>query len=199
MQRTLEISIPTDWSEISIAKYMKYGNIDTSDVTNNLSAIISILCDVPLEVVEVMKMTDIKRIYDNLHKLISKPVNKDIIKTIEVDGIIYGYHPKLDELTMGEYVDIETFASENELAKMLSVLYRPITKQQGNRYDIEPYDSDVHVDNHHKFSKLSVNIGNPIAVFFWSLGKKLQSSFQSSFARLEENQMVMDGSQSLTD
>jgi hypothetical protein len=144
-----------------------------------------------------MKLKDLKKIQANLQKLIGKPVNKDIINKIDINGVKYGFHPNLDDLTMGEFVDIETYAKENDIAKMMSVLYRPIVKEQGNRYDIEPYDFDVHSENSIHFEKLSINVGNAIAVFFWTLGKEQLKTFHQSSKVVEKNQLVqtMDGLQ----
>jgi hypothetical protein len=91
-------------------------------------------------------------------------------------------------MTMGEFVDVETYAKENNIAKMMSVLYRPIVKEKGNRYDIEPYDFDVHSENSLHFEKLSINIGNAIAVFFWNLGKELLNNFHQSSSQKVKNQ-----------
>ena len=74
---------------------------------------------------------------------------------------MFGFHPKIDDLTLGEYVDIETFAKENDLASMMSILYRPITEEQGNRYNIEPYQTS-HIENRKHFEKLSINVANAI-------------------------------------
>jgi len=189
MKKTLKIAIPTDWSDVSIRKYVNY--IDSvKDVDQEKELVvktISSLCNIPGQVVEVMKLKDLKKIQSSLQKLISKPVNKDIINKIDINGVIFGFHPNLDEMTMGEFVDVETYAKENNIAKMMSVLYRPIVKEQGNRYDIEPYDFDVHSENSLHFEKLSINIGNAIAVFFWSLGKELLNNFHQSSNQKAKN------------
>ena len=94
-------------------------------------------------------------------------------------------------MTFGEYIDLDTFVGKTEdLHKAMGVLYRPITKEQGNKYDIEPYNFDVHSLNAKKFEGLSINIGNPIAVFFWNLGKKLLDNFHQSSKEVEKNQSV---------
>lgn len=199
MKKTIEINIPTDWSDVSIEKYVKYNQSmkDLDDEKEIIVKTISILCNVPGNVVEVMKLKDLKKIQENLQKLISKPVNKDIINKIDINGVKYGFHPNLDEMTMGEFVDIETYAKENDIAKMMSVLYRPITKETGNRYNIEPYDFDKHQDNANQFQRLSINIGNAIAVFFWTLGKEQLKTFHQSLKVDQKNQSVptMDGLQ----
>tara|TARA_R110000787_G_scaffold101303_3_gene206670 strand:- start:1855 stop:2454 length:600 start_codon:yes stop_codon:yes gene_type:complete len=199
MKKTFEITIPTDWSDVTIKKFIKYNDSlkDLEDERQIIIKTISILCDISEHIVEVMKLKDLKKIQANLQKLIGKPVNKDIINKIDINGVKYGFHPNLDDLTMGEFVDIETYAKENDIAKMMSVLYRPIVKEQGNRYDIEPYDFDVHSENSIHFEKLSINVGNAIAVFFWTLGKEQLKTFHQSSKVVEKNQLVqtMDGLQ----
>lgn len=188
MKETIEIKVPTDWAEVSIDKYTKYCEAvkDLKDETEIINHTISILCDISIDIIPYVKIKDLKAIQKSLHKLISKPVNKDIISKININNEVFGFHSKLDEMTMGEYVDIETFSKENDLAKVLSILYRPIVKEQGNRYDIEPYDSDVHLRNAEKFKNLSINIANPVAVFFWSLGNKQLSNFHQSLEKAQE-------------
>ena len=199
MKKTFEITIPTNWSDVTIKKFIKYNDSlkDLEDERQIIIKTISILCDISEHIVEVMKLKDLKKIQANLQKLIGKPVNKDIINKIDINGVKYGFHPNLDDLTMGEFVDIETYAKENDIAKMMSVLYRPIVKEQGNRYDIEPYDFDVHSENSIHFEKLSINVGNAIAVFFWTLGKEQLKTFHQSSKVVEKNQLVqtMDGLQ----
>ena len=47
------------------------------------------------------------------------------------------------------------------------------------------------------FEKLSINVGNAIAVFFWTLGKEQLKTFHQSSKVVEKNQLVqtMDGLQ----
>lgn len=188
MTDTLEIKVPTDWEEVSIDKYVKYCEAvkDLENESEIIKQTISILCDIPIDIISHVKIKDLKAIQKALHKLISKPVNKDIISKININDKVFGFHPKLDDMTMGEYVDIETFSKENDLAKVLSVLYRPIVKEQGNRYDIEPYDADVHLLNEDMFKSISINVANPVAVFFWSLGNKQLTNFQQSLEKAEK-------------
>lgn len=198
MKKTFEISIPTEWEDVSIEKFVKYSQAvnDLDDDQEIVVKTISILCSIAEEVVEVMKMKDLQKIQTNLQKLISKPINKEIINKINIEGTMYGFHPKLDEMTMGEFVDVETYAKENDFAGMMSVLYRPIIETQGNRYDVEPYDTDLHSSNSEKFKQLSINIGNAIAVFFWGIGKAQLHHFHRYSEKVEKEvlQTTMDGS-----
>jgi hypothetical protein len=199
MKKTFEISIPTEWDEVSVLKYQKYTSAvkDLTDDDEITRQTISVLCDIPISVISHIKLKDLKVIQKGLQKLISKPVNKQIINKINIDDKMFGFHPKIDDLTMGEYVDIETFAKENDLASMMSVLYRPITEEQGNRYNIEPYHTN-HIDNRKHFEKLSINVANAIVVFFWDLGNQQLKNIHQYLKETEKNlhPVDMDGLQS---
>lgn len=189
MKKTFEISIPTDWEEVSVLKYQKY-TLAVKDLTDEeeiTKQTISVLCDIPIDVISHIKLKDLKVIQKSLHKLINKPVNKQIINKINIDDKMFGFHPKIDDLTLGEYVDIETFAKENDLASMMSILYRPIIKTQGNRYDIEPYHIN-HLENRKHFEQLSINVANAIVVFFWNLGNQQLKNIHQ-FLKQPENKL----------
>lgn len=199
MKKTFEVSIPTDWSEITMKKFEKYHKAvkDLEDEHDKIIKTISTLCDIDEAVVEVMKLSDLYKIQSGLQKLISKPINRKVINKIEIDGKTFGFHPKIDEITMGEFVDVEEYAKDNDMAKMMSVLYRPITKTEGNRYDIEPYDISTHEKNAELFANLSINVGNAIAVFFWNLGREQlnNSLLYSEKEAKEQHLQIMDGLQ----
>ena len=199
MKKTFEISIPTEWDEVSVEKYQQYTSAvkDLTDEDEITKHTISVLCDIPINVISHLKLKDLRAIQESLHKLISKPVNKQIMNKINIEGKMFGFHPKIDDLTMGEYVDIETFAKHNDLASMMSVLYRPITEEQGNRYNIEPYHLS-HNDNTKFFKKLSINVANAVVVFFWNLGTQQLNNIQQSLKETKNNlhPVDMDGLQS---
>lgn len=200
MKKTFEISIPTDWSEISVEMYYDYMQRikDVEDQRQIIKSTISSMCNLSEDVVDLMKLKDLKQISEGLQKLQSKPINKEIITKIVIDGKTFGFHPNLDEMTMGEFVDLEEFAKINDIPKMMSILYRPIVKEDGNRYNIEPYDSEVHIDNWHEFKNMSINIANGMMFFFWNLGIKSLKDLVQSLKEKEGNlhQVDMGGLQS---
>ena len=56
-------------------------------------------------------------------------------------GVEYGFIPVLDDMTLGEYVDLdENFTDWDKMHKAMSVLFRPIKLKKGDRYQIEEYD-----------------------------------------------------------
>ena len=116
-------------------------------------------------------------IYLKLAELISIPVNKEIFYKIKINGVKYGFHPCLDEMTLGEFVDIEENAKDGVLSfhKVMSVLYRPIIEEEGNKYKIEPYEAS-HMDNAKLFQEINIDTINGVMLFFYNLGNRLLSS-----------------------
>ena len=73
MKKTFEISIPTDWEEVSVLKYQKY-TLAVKDLTDEeeiTKQTISVLCDIPIDVISHIKLKDLKVIQKSLHKLIT--------------------------------------------------------------------------------------------------------------------------------
>ena len=49
--------------------------------------------------------------------------------------------PDLDELSFGEYIDLDTYLGDWEnIHDAMNVLYRPINSKKGDRYTIQEYD-----------------------------------------------------------
>ncbi|QDP56707.1 MAG: hypothetical protein Unbinned3205contig1001_42 [Prokaryotic dsDNA virus sp.] len=194
MKKSFELLIPTEWSEISIKQYTDYIKSVTENDSDEdyMSNILLNFCGVKSNMIKYFKVTDLQKIKESLDKLISSPINTHIIHKIKIDGVKYGFHPNLDEMTMGEFIDLDTHAKNNDMSKMMNVLYRPITKEEGNRYDIESYSFKKHGDNYLKFQNLSINIANAVAVFFWTLGSKLLTSFQTSSNQMDKKAKTMD-------
>jgi hypothetical protein len=102
-----------------------------------------------------------------------------------MNGIKYGFIPNMDELSTGEFIDIETYQkTPNDIWKVLSVLYRPISKEgQNGRYEIAPYNAELNAD----FKDMDCNTAFGALLFFWSLGIDLLSC---TLTFLEENPKV---------
>ena len=190
MKTSITLSIPTEWSEVSTKKYCDYIKSTSDDDTSeeNIEKILQHFCNLKPNVVKYLKVKDLERIHNSLAILMKKPLNNDIIHKIDIGGVKYGFHPNLDELTMGEFVDLDTHSKNKNLSKMMGVLYRPIVKEEGNNYSIEPYSFDVHGQNYKLLEKLSVNIVNPIAVFFWNLGNNLLVGSLASLEAKEQKE-----------
>jgi len=179
MKKEIEIIVPETWSDVTLATYQNYhknvsGLEDEDEIVLNT---ISTLCNVPVDIVSRLKLNDIKTIYKKLSKIISVPVNKEIYEKIEIKGVKYGFHPNIDEMSLGEFVDLEEQTKDGieNMHNVFAILYRPITEEKGNKYDIEPYNAK-HIQQSRIFKDVSIDVVNGVMVFFYRLGSKCLTS-----------------------
>jgi hypothetical protein len=138
---------------------------------------ITMLSDIPRKLVKELSINDVSNILNKIAELQNKAKSR-FKKVIKVDGVEYGFHPDLSEITLGEYADIETYIQagiENNLAKMMAVLYRPIVERNGKYYTIKRYDGSEVRMRAEKFKKMKAVDVNSCLVFFWTLGNELST------------------------
>lgn len=113
----------------------------------------------------------------------------DFILQFEHEGIQYGFIPNLDQMSVGEYIDLDTYMKEgtNGANKIMAILYRPITYQLGDYYEIEKYEGTD------KYSKVMLDVPYHIylssLVFFYHLSKALLNYSLTSI-QLAEKKIV---------
>ncbi len=173
----IELTIPTDWKDISIGMYQNYVELQEKKLPEDefIVAVVCVLCDVEKETLEKVKYKDLKDISNTLMELLKKEVKeeKELIKKVNFKGKEYGFIPNLSSISLGEYVDIETFCKDSykNLHKIMSVLYRPIVKEKGTRYSIEEYNPSEYKEDEFKDFPLLASMS--ALSFFFRLGRKL--------------------------
>jgi len=163
------------WNDVTLDKWIRL--ISKKERTNTEEALetISVLSDIPKKIIKELSINDVAVIMSKLAKL-QEQANNKLKKIIKIDEIEYGFHPNLEEITLGEYADIETYMKnglEDNLTKLMAVLYRPITEKDGKNYSIEAYglsDSRMRAE---KFNKMKAENVNSSLVFFWTFVKEL--------------------------
>ena len=165
----LSITIPTSLNEITLEQYQKFLSIakDNKDTTFLNHKMIEIFCGVSLLEVSLMKMKDISDILARLEETF-KTNNDKLIRTFKQNGVEYGFIPNLDEITLGEYTDLDTYISDwDNMHKAMAVLYRPITKKVLNNYLIKEYNGSHEYSDTMKSMPLDVVLS--ATVFFFNL------------------------------
>jgi hypothetical protein len=168
----LDIIVPTDLSEITLQQYQKFVKIDTEENKDSsflMHKTVEIFCNLDLKNIVKIKMVDVKKILAHLNEVFEK--KNDLIPTFNLDGKEYGFIPALDEMTLGEYIDLdETMTDWEKMHKAMGVLYRPVIYKKGSRYKIEEYTG---AENNEKFKDMPLNIVMGALVFFWNLNNEL--------------------------
>jgi hypothetical protein len=141
----LSIDIPTKLEDITLRQYKRFFKVQEQTQDNKLlnAKMIEIFCSSNLDDVMRLKLNDIDEIVGIITKLFDQKPN--LVKSFKVNKIEFGFHPQLDDLTLGEYIDLDTFIGDwNNMEKAMNVLYRPITAKLKEKYSIEDYNVNLH-------------------------------------------------------
>ena len=182
-----EITIPTELSELTVQQYSDFVKVQELKDSDEFIAqkMVSIFCKLPLSAVGVIKYTSIAEILQSFEQMFNK--DKKFIQRFELGGKEFGFIPSLEDITMDEYVDLETnISSWDTMHKAMAVMYRPITSKRKDKYDIEPYMSTITYSEVMKFAPLDVAFG--AMVFFYRLRHEL---LKGTIVYLEEEMKKM--------
>lgn len=168
----LHINIPDTLDNITLEQYQKFEKINTKENQGSvflMQKMIEIFCNVELELTRHIKYKDLISIVDHINKILAS--EPELITTFKLNNIQFGFIPNLDNITLGEYIDLDNYLGSWEtMHKAMSVLYRPVTLKKDNRYLIEEYEGSIYEEQMLK-SPLSVSIS--AMVFFWGLNGEL--------------------------
>jgi hypothetical protein len=92
----------------------------------------------------------------------------------------YGFVPDINSITFGEWLDLDAHCNDfpKNLNKLLAILFRPRKNELVNRYEVEDYDSNIHLKNADEFNEMPLMIANGAMVFFSNIEKELLRVFQ---------------------
>lgn len=165
----IEINIPSDLSEISLAQYQEFLKATENNTDEEFLSqkIVSIFCNIPMQNVQFMKFTDVTDIVNSMINLFNTN-NHKFIERFKLGNTEFGFIPNLETISTGEYIDLENNLKENkDLHKAMAVMYRPIVSTKKHFYDIEAYSSSNTYAEVMKSAPLNTVLG--AKVFFWSL------------------------------
>ena len=140
-------------------------------------------------------MSHLNRVYDRLASLTAEMPNKDLRRVIEIEGVEYGFIPDMKDLTFGEFADIDTWMQDGyrNLVDILSVLYRPVVKRNGDRYKIEEYKTDDRADRADLFARsMSIDSVYGAMLFFYTIGEKHIETTKSSLETRMQSRNSME-------
>ena len=179
-KKKLSFNIPESFDELNLGRYMRLMKVLKNDFENKVSdiekviRILNCITDIPKKDLYGLDLKSIGKLGLHLTKFLETVPNDELKHFIEVEGVEYGFHPKLVDMTLGEFVDLETYIEnlEENLHKILSILYRPVTAKKDDKYRIEDYEPNE--ERAELFKKhLKVDDFNGASVFFYDLGTQL--------------------------
>ena len=176
--KKIELEVPSSLESITLRQYQKYLKVanknegdEYSDFLNK--KLIEIFCNINLNNVESIPVVEFDKVLNIIQKAFEKKWG--LTKTFKLLDVEMGFIPKLDDMSLGEYVDVEASLGDwQNIHKAMAVLYRPINFKSGDKYTIAPYQPSDEVSELMREMPLSVVMGS--MVFFYSLGIELSKA-----------------------
>ena len=184
----IELTIPTTLNDIKLAQYQKFLKVVEENEEGEFvqQKMVQLFCGIDLKDVASIRYKDVAEITANINNIFTK--ENHFIQRFKMGGVEFGFIPNLDEMTTGEYMDLDSYITDwNTMHNAMAVLYRPITNKLGNKYQIEEYKGSVTYADVMRHAPLDVVLG--AMVFFYNLGNDL---LKSTINYLEKNQEVQN-------
>ena len=168
----LKINVPTSLNEISLKRYQAFIAMQEKSNDEEFVAqkMIEIFCDITLKEIVKIKLTSLNELIGHFTTLFAE--KPKFQPTFKIKNIEFGFIPELEEITFGEYVDLDSSLNNwQTFHKAMAVLYRPIKRRIGEKYDIEDYNPNPDMQDLMRFAPLDVCIA--ASLFFWNLENEL--------------------------
>lgn len=183
------INVPTELNEITLKQYQKFLKVQGEGKNNNFiqTKMIEIFCRVKPQDALNIRLSDA----DRIAKIISDMFEQkpSLQKSFWLNNIEYGFVPDLDEITLGEYIDLDTYMGDwDNIEIAMNVLYRPIKQKLGEKYLIEDYNPDLK----DRLVNMPMDAVFGSILFFYRLGIELSKTMMNYLENKEEKQLLQE-------
>jgi len=158
----IEITIPESLDDITLEQYQVFSKIEEPTIDQTLTTFLNI----SQKELNMLPADKIEGFAEQINSVFEQ--DKQFTPTFVLNGVKYGFIPKLDSITYGENKDLTTYLNDfDNMHKAMAVMYRPITYEQRGKYLIEDYEGSSKYSEVMKQAPLSVVLG--ATVFFYNL------------------------------
>jgi len=166
------ILVPSSLSDITLGQYKRFLKLQ-QDVEETspffMQKMVEIFCNIDLKNVANIRYQSIVDIIKHINSLFDG--ESKFISKFKMHDIEYGFIPVLDDISLGEYIDLDTYIGDNsKLERVMAILFRPITHSKDERYDVEPYNG---TDSAEKYLDMPLDVVLGAFVFFYLLSNEL--------------------------
>ena len=168
----LEINVPTTLNEIPLKSYQEFLKVQEGSNDEEFIAqkMIQIFCGIELKDIVKMKLTSLNELIVHFKNLFEQ--KPKFQPTFKIGTQEFGFITNLEEISFGEYVDLENNLLKWEnYHKAMAVMYRPIKMKFKDKYEIVDYKPMEEMHELMKFTPVDIAISS--SIFFWNLGSEL--------------------------
>ena len=164
----VNINVPDSLNEITLYQYQRFDKLTKENEASHFvnQKTIEIFCNIELKDVARIRIADIDDLLSHLNNLLQQ--KPKLTRTFKLGVYEFGFIPKLEDMTSGEFIDLENYLSNTEtLHQAMAVLFRPIKSKVKDLYTIEEYESSYKYSEVLKYMPLDIALGSML--FFWTL------------------------------
>ena len=168
----LEINVPTTLNEIPLKSYQEFLKVQEGSNDEEFVAqkMIQIFCGIELKDIVKMKLTSLNELIVHFKNLFEQ--KPKFQPTFKIGTQEFGFITNLEEISFGEYVDLENNLQKwEDYHKAMAVMYRPIKMKFKDKYEIIDYTPMAEMHELMKFTPVDIAISS--SIFFWNLGSEL--------------------------
>ena len=194
----VQLKIPTTLNEIKLQQYQKFLQIAKENEESEFlqQKMVQLFCEIDLKDVALIRYKDVMEITNSINTMFES--EHKFIQRFKLGGTEFGFIPNLENMTTGEYMDLDTYiTSWDTMHNAMAVLYRPITKKIGDKYEIEEYKGSITYADVMKYAPVDVVLG--AVVFFYNLGNELLKSTMDYLEGNKELQSILNSHNSVKD
>ena len=172
----MKLKIPGEASQITLQQFMDYHG--ASDDCERVMVIIN----KSREYCESLKADSVQTIITLFEEVIDTS-SSNFERIISVHGKRLGFIPDINSMTFREHVDLDQLAQTiwrdgkpcdyTELPRLMAILFRPVTEQVGEYYNVQKYDSEKMSSYMPEVMGLTLDRVNGALLFFSSIGAEL--------------------------
>tara|TARA_R110000803_G_scaffold54078_4_gene110699 strand:+ start:7763 stop:8323 length:561 start_codon:yes stop_codon:yes gene_type:complete len=168
----MQIRLPATYSDLSLREIQSL--MTCKDPIERVSACSSLSID------ELRKLPKKAIVIGNEHlDMLVTQEQSTHEKVLDLNGTKYGFIPDWDSFTLGEWIDMDQYVNDfwTNADKIMSILYRPITRSYKDTYEIAGYTAKEDLTD---IREMPADIISGAILFFLTTEKILRTGLEAS-------------------
>jgi hypothetical protein len=189
-----KLVVPNKLSQIKLWQYQKFLKLQEDNTDDKFLAmkLVEIFCEVDLQDVMKIKLKDVMRVANHLTNLLND--QPKLVRHFTMNNIDYGFIPNLEAISMGEFVDLDTYLSDwQQMQNAMCVLYRPVKSKYKDKYTIEEYNAE----GQEKMKNMPMDAVLSSILFFYHLGSELSATMMN-YLQKDQLSLTLQQQETLT-
>ena len=178
IKEKVKIVVPNSLAEVTLGQYQNYlKSVEKLNPEKDAKLInkklIEHFCGINEDLVDKVAYKDVTKILNVISSAFEKEY--ELVQLFKLLDVPMGFIPKLDDMSLGEYVDTENFLGDwQNMHRAMAVLYRPVNFRKKERYTIADYSPSDEIS--HLMKEMPLNVVMGCMVFFYRLGMELSQA-----------------------